>query len=90
MNEDSSNLRFCCFEYSLSKDKTAVTGIDLLIPRPVERDIKVKLSINLAEIRYNFKNVGITIEKQLDALTWHDAQIEVPTTEAPTLDNTVR
>lgn len=90
MNEGSSNLRFCCFEYSLSKDKTAVTGIDLLIPRPVERDIKVKLSINLAEIRYNFKNVGITIEKQLDALTWHDAQIEVPTTEAPTLDNTVR
>ncbi len=87
MNRDLSKLGFCCFEYTLSKDKTKVIDISLLIPRPVERDIKVKLPINLAEIRYNFKNAGITIEKQLDALTWHDAQI---TTEAPTLDNTVR
>lgn len=74
MNKDSSMLGFCCFEYTLSKDKTTVTGISLLIPRPVEQDIKVKLPINLTAIRDSFKNTEIAIEKQLKALNWHDAQ----------------
>ena len=84
MNRDSSKLGFCCFEYTLSKDKTTITDISLLIPRPDERDIKVKLPINLTAIRNNFKNAGISIQKQLAALTWHDAQ-----TDTPTVDNTV-
>lgn len=82
MNRDTSKLGFCCFEYTLSKDKTTLTDISLLIPRPVERDIKIKLSINLAAIRNNFKNAGKSIEKQLDALTWHDAQTDTPTTDS--------
>lgn len=73
MNRDASKLGFCCFEYTLSKDKTTVTDISLLIPQPGARDIKAKLPINLTAIRNNFKNAGISIEKQLDALTWHDA-----------------
>ena len=85
MNGDSSNLRFCCFEYTLSKDKTLITDISLLIPRPIEQDIKAKLPINLTAIRNNFKSADITIEKQLDALIWHDAQ-----TDASATDNAVR
>lgn len=85
MNRDASKLGFCCFEYTLSKEKTTVTEISLLIPRPGEQDIKFKLSINLTEIRNNFKNAGITIEKQLDTLSWHDEQ-----TDTPAPDNTVR
>lgn len=59
MNRDASRLGFCCFEYTLSKDKTTVTDISLLIPRPNESDIKIKLPINLTAIRSNFKNADI-------------------------------
>lgn len=72
MNRDLSKLRFCCFEYTLSKDKTTVIDISLLIPQPVERDIKVKLPINLTAIRNHFKNADIPIEDRLDALNWRN------------------
>lgn len=74
MNMDSSEFRFCCFEYTLSKDKTTITSISLLIPQPVVPDIRVMLSINLIAIRDSFKVADIAIEKQLKALNWHDAQ----------------
>mgnify|MGYP006886756291 FL=1 len=87
MNRDASRLGFCCFEYTLSKDKTTVTDISLLIPRPNESDIKIKLPINLTAIRNNFKNAGKSIETQLDSLTWHDAQTDTPATDTPRYDD---
>lgn len=71
MNDDSSKLGFCCFEYTLSKDKTKVTNISLLIPRLNKADIQVKLSINLTAMREFFKDPDTAIEKQLEALNWH-------------------
>lgn len=72
MNEDSSKFRFCCFEYTLSKDKTKVEEISLLIPRSNKSDIRIKLSINLTTVREFFKKSDMTIEKQLKALNWHE------------------
>lgn len=72
MNEDSSKFRFCCFEYTLSKDKTKVTDISLLIPRLNRPDIKVELIINLTEMREFFTKHTIPIEDRLEALNWHE------------------
>lgn len=82
MNEDSSKFAFCCFEYTLSKDKTKVTGISLLIPRLNEPDIKAKLSINLTAMREFFKSPDTAIEKQLEELNWHEAKADSSTTDS--------
>lgn len=74
MNDDSSKFGFCCFEYTLSEDKTKVTSINLLIPRLIKPDIKVKLSINLTAMRESFKDTNIAIEKHLEALNWHETK----------------
>lgn len=75
-NEDSSKFGFCCFEYALSKEKTTVTGIHLLIPRKSKPDIKIELSLNLTAMRKFFKKEGMTIEKELEALNWHQEQTD--------------
>lgn len=77
MNEDSSKFRFCCFEYTLSADKTKVEEISLLIPQLGKSDIRVKLPINLTAMREFFKNPDTAIEDQLEALNWHEAEAEV-------------
>lgn len=82
MNDDSSKFGFCCFEYTLSKDKTKVTGISLLIPRLNKSDIKVKLSINLTAMREFFKNPDTAIEDQLKALNWHESKADSSTTDS--------
>lgn len=84
MNDDSSKFGFCCFEYTLSKDKTKVTGISLLIPRLNKPDIKVKLSINLTAMREFFKNPDTAIEDQLKALNWYEAEADSSTTDNKT------
>lgn len=84
MNDDSSKLGFCCFEYTLSKDKTKVTSISLLIPRLNQPDIKAKLSINLTAMREFFKNPNMTIEKQLEALNWREEKANSSTTGSKT------
>lgn len=76
MNEDSSKYGFCCFEYTLSTDKSKVTDISLLIPRLNKPDIKVKLSTNLTAVREFFKKADMAIEKQLEALNWHEAKAD--------------
>lgn len=82
MNDDSSKLGFCCFEYTLSKDKTKVTSISLLIPRLNQPDIKAKLSINLTAMREFFKNPDMVIEKQLEALNWHESKADTAPTDS--------
>lgn len=84
MNADSSKYAFCCFEYTLSKDKTKVTDISLLIPRLSEPDIKVILSINLTAMREFFKNPDMVIEKQLEALNWREEKANSSTTGSKT------
>lgn len=84
MNDDSSKLGFCCFEYSLSKDKTKVDSISLLIPRLNKSDIKVKLTINLTAMRKFFKDLDMAIEKQLEALNWHEEKANSSTTGSKT------
>lgn len=79
INADSSKFGFCCFEYTLSKDKTKVTSISLLIPRLNRPDIKVKLSINLTAMREFFMNPDMAIEKQLEALNWHEEKADSST-----------
>lgn len=82
MNADSSKFGFCCFEYTLSKDKTKVTSISLLIPRLNRPDIKVKLSINLTAMREFFMNPDMEIEKQLEALNWHESKADTSPTDS--------
>lgn len=82
MNEDSSKFRFCCFEYTLSADKTKVEEISLLIPRLGKSDIRVKLPINLTAMREFFKTPDTAIEKQLEILNWHEAKTDSSTTDS--------
>lgn len=84
MNEESSKLRFCCFEYTLSADKTKVIDISLLIPRLNKADIKVNLPIDFKSIRDRFTTTNEPIPKQLEALNWHQTE-----TDAAETDNTV-
>ena len=84
MNADSSKFGFCCFEYTLSKDKTKVTSISLLIPRLNSPDIKVKLSINLTAMREFFKSPDMVIEKQLEALNWREEKVNSSATGSKT------
>ncbi len=81
MNENSSKLRFCCFEYTLSADKTKIIDISLLIPRLSKADIRVNLLIDFKSIRDSFKEAGGSIPKQLEVLNWHQEQEDAPETD---------
>ena len=81
MNDDPSKFGFCCFEYTLSKDKTKVTDISLRIPRLDKQDIKVPLAINFTEMRDFFKKNDAAIEEQLKALNWHESKADTFTTD---------
>lgn len=74
MNEDPSRFGFCCFEYTLSADKTKVIDISLVIPRFNKADIKVKLPIDFKSIRDRFTTTNEPIKKRLEALNWHQEQ----------------
>ncbi len=77
MNEDSSKFNFCCFEYTLSADKTKIIDISLLIPRLNNKDIRLKLNIDFKAIKDSFNSADITIEKRLELLNWHQKKEDV-------------
>lgn len=71
MNENSDELRFCCFEYSLTSDKTQVSEINLLIPRFKKNNIKIILNSDFQLIRERINKSSETIEKKLLELHWN-------------------